>query len=128
MLNTVILHGRLTKDIEIRYTQSNKAVASFTIAVDRMKEGTDFINCQAWDKTAETMSKFLAKGSEIVVNGRIQTRAWEDNEGKKRYATEVVVNTFDFCGSKKDNGNSSNGDSIDNFIPVDIDSTDDLPF
>ena len=129
MLNTVTLHGRLTRDVETRQTSSDKVVANFTLAVDRMKEGADFISCQAWGKTAETMSKFLTKGSEIVVSGRIQTRTWDDNEGKKRYATEVVVNTFDFCGSKKDNGNSSNGDSMDNFIPVDMeDSSDTLPF
>ena len=86
-----------------------------------MKEGADFISCQAWGKTAETMSKFLTKGSEIVVSGRIQTRTWDDNEGKKD------MQQVYFAVVKKTNV-SRNGDPIDNFIPVDIDSSDDLPF
>lgn len=93
-MNKVILMGRLTKDPEIRYTQNNTPVCNFTLAVDRRfskEKQADFINCQAWQKTAEFISKYFQKGSMIAVVGRIQTRTWEDNEGKKRYITEVIV-------------------------------------
>ena len=86
-MNKVILMGRLTKDPEIRYTQTSKAVANFTMAVSRRfkKDEADFINCVAWEKTAEFISKYFSKGGMIAVVGKIQTRTWEDNEGKKRY-------------------------------------------
>lgn len=90
MLNNVNIMGRLTKDPEVRYTQSEKAVASFTVAVDRDKgEGTDFIDCVAWDRTAEFLSKYFHKGAMIIVHGRLQQRSWEDRDGKKRTAYEV---------------------------------------
>ena len=127
MLNQVSLHGRLAKDPELRHTQNSKAVASFTLAVDGYGDKTDFINCIAWGKTAETMQKFLAKGSEVVASGRISTRNYENKEGKKVYVTEVNVQQFDFCGSKKQGEQA--GESAtqqDGFIPVASD--DDLPF
>lgn len=104
MLNNITLHGRLTKDVELRYTKSEKAVATFTIACDRpgKDNGTDFINCVAWENTAQMLDKWFHKGSEIVLNGRLQTRQYEDKSGSKRTAYEVVVGSVDFCGGKSD--------------------------
>ena len=102
-MNKVILMGRLTKDPEIRYTQNNTPVCNFTLAVDRRfskDKQADFISCQAWQKTAEFISKYFQKGLMIAVVGSIQTRTWEDNEGKKRYITEVIVDEVYFAGSK----------------------------
>lgn len=109
MLNKIFLMGRLTRDPELRYTQSQTAVASFTIAVDRdfsNKESgekeTDFIDIVAWRNTAEFVSKYFAKGRMAVVVGRLQIRPWTDKEGNKRKATEVVADTVYFGDSKKD--------------------------
>ncbi len=101
-MNKVILMGRLTKDPETRYTQNNTPVASFTIAVKkRAAEGTDFINCVAWNKTGEFVSKYFKKGSPIAIIGRINTRNYEDSQGQKKYITEVVVEEVFFTGSKE---------------------------
>jgi single-strand DNA-binding protein len=135
MLNKSILMGRLTKDPETRYTQSNTAVCSFTVAVDRayVKQGeerkTDFISCQAWGKTAEFISEHFGKGSMIAIEGRIQTRSWDDSEGKKRYVTEVVAERVHFTGEKK--GGASRGDAYEGspdegFYP--LESEGELPF
>ena len=101
-MNKVILMGRLTRDPELKYTAvNNTAVCTFSLAVPRRVKGeVDFISCQAWQKTAEFISKYFQKGSMIAVVGRIQTRTWEDNEGKKRYITEVIVDEAYFTGSK----------------------------
>ena len=125
-MNRAVLLGRLTKDPEIRYTQNNKAVASFTIAINRRfnKDETDFINCVAWDKTAEFISKYFGKGNMIAVVGRIQTRNYENNEGKKVYVTEVVVDEAYFTGEKKEDRPAPRAD--DGFYP--LDDNDDLPF
>jgi single-strand DNA-binding protein len=145
-MNKVILMGRLTKDPELRYTSGNNtAVASFTIAVNRRgaKEGqpqADFINIVAWTKTAEFCGKYFTKGLQVVVVGRLQTRTWDDNEGKRHYVTEVVADETYFADSKKgsgDTGNSAGGSaprtysdapsaSGDGFYPMDED--DELPF
>lgn len=102
-LNKCIIQGRLTKDVELRYTKSNTPVASFTLAVDRRgkDEGTDFINCVAWNKSAEFVSKYFSKGNEAVVDGRLQMREWTDKDGNKRVSAEVVADNVYFCGSKK---------------------------
>lgn len=104
-LNKVILGGRLTSDVELKQTQSGVSVCSFSIAVNRKyaKEGeqqVDFINCQAWRGTAEFISKYFRKGSSICITGAIQTRSWSDQQGNKRYATEVVVDEAMFVDSK----------------------------
>ena len=96
MINTVILTGRLTKDIELRRTTSGKTCTSFTLAVNRNKQETDFINCVAWDKVAELLERYTHKGSQIGVEGRIQTRNYDDRNGKKVYVTEVLVNSISF--------------------------------
>lgn len=108
MLNHITIMGRLTRDPELRYTQSNVPVASFTVAVDRdfsPKDGgnreTDFIDCVAWRSTAEFISKYFAKGSMAVVDGRLQIRDWTDKEGNKRRNAEVNVDNIYFGESKR---------------------------
>ena len=129
-MNKVELLGRLTKDPEIRYTQNNTPVASFSLAVNRRfaKEGeqqADFINIVAWNKTAEFCGKYFKKGSQIALAGRIQTRTYEDN-GTKKYITEVVAEEVYFADSKKDIA-EDNGEPTD--ITSDVITGDlDLPF
>lgn len=97
--------GRLVRNPEVRYTQSGKACANFTLAIDRRRSGdgnqqADFIPCVAWEKTAEVISQYTGKGRKIAVEGRIQTRSYDANDGTKRYVTEVVVQSMEFCDSK----------------------------
>lgn len=108
-MNQVALMGRLTRDPELRHTQSGTAVASFTLAVDRgytSRDGgerqTDFIDCVAWRNTAEFVSKYFVKGQMAAVTGRLQIRDWTDREGGKRRSAEVVVDNVYFTESKKD--------------------------
>ena len=113
-LNKVVLGGRLTSEVELKTTQSGISVCSFTIAVNRKtkdEQKADFINCQAWRSTAEFISKYFGKGASICVVGSIQTRSWEDQNGQKRYATEVVVDEAMFVDSK------SESDSPKSFVP-----------
>lgn len=124
MINKAILMGRLTRDPELRYTSSQKPVCSFTVAVDNgygEDKKTDFIDCVAWNKTAEFVSKYFAKGRMIVLIGRIATRSWDGSDGKKRYATEVVVSEVSFGDSKKE----TEGTITEDFMPV---LDDDCPF
>jgi len=103
-MNKTLLMGRLTKDPELRYTQSGIAVARFTLAVDRrmQKDKTDFISVVAWRKLAEFCAQYLSKGSKVVIVGSLQTRAWDDKEtGKRRSATEVVADEMYFAESKR---------------------------
>ena len=102
-MNKVIILGRLTADPEIRYTQAGKAVASLTIAVNRGfgSDSADFINCVAWEKLAEIIGNNLSKGGQVLVEGRMQNRSYENNQGEKRFVTEVVLNNIEFVGSKK---------------------------
>jgi len=111
MLNHITIMGRLTRDPELRHTQSGTAVASFTVAVDRDFSGqnggekqTDFIDCVAWRQTGEFVSKYFRKGSMIVVSGRLQSRKWQDNQGNNRTNWEVNADNVYFGESKKDNG------------------------
>lgn len=99
-MNTVILLGRLTADPDIRSTRDGKAVASFTLAVDRYKEGADFIRCQAWEKRAEFCEKYLKKGTKIAIRGRIRTGDYTDKDGKKVYTTDVVIEDIEFAQTK----------------------------
>lgn len=107
-MNKVELIGRITKDLELRFTQTNnKAVTSFTIAINKKINGqdsTDFINCVAWGPTAEFICKYFKKGQAIAVVGRLQNRSYDDN-GQKRYVTEVVVEETFFAGSKPEEKN-----------------------
>lgn len=118
MLNHITIMGRLTRDPELRYTQSQTPMASFTLAVDRdfgSRDGgekqTDFIDCVAWRSTAEFVSKYFQKGSMAVVSGRLQIRDWTDREGGKRRSAEVVVDNIYFGESRR--RDSSEGSSYD---------------
>ena len=108
MLNSATLIGRICNDIELRTTTSGKSVATFRIAVDRsfVKQGeerkADFITIVAWNGTADFVSRYFSKGSMIAIQGRIQTRNYEDNNGNKRTAFEVVATEVSFCGSKNE--------------------------
>lgn len=108
MMNQVTLLGRLTRDPELRRTGAGTAVTSFSLAVDRDygnkttgEKETDFLNCVAWRATGEAIAKYFTKGRLILVSGRIQVRPWTDKYGSKRYATEILVNDFYFCGDNK---------------------------
>ena len=110
MLNKIILMGRLTRDPELRRTQSGTPVASFSLAVDRDfrdnngEKKTDFIDCVAWRGTGEFVSKYFAKGRMAVVEGRLQIRDWTDKDGNKRRSAEVIAESIYFGDSKKDAG------------------------
>ena len=111
MLNCVTLIGRLTADPELRTTTTGKSVANFTIAVDRSyskggNKETDFINIVCWEGTADFVSKYFSKGSMIAIQGRIQTRNYEDGNGNKRTAFEVVATEVSFCGGKNENSST----------------------
>ena len=109
MLNKVLLQGRLVADPDLRHTGSGTAVASFRLAVDRdyksrdsEKREADFINCVAWRGTAELLSRYFSKGRMAVVEGRLQVREYNDKDGNRRYATEIVASSIYFCDSKRD--------------------------
>lgn len=112
MLNSVIIMGRLTSDPELRTTQSGLSVTSFTVAVDRNYKSdeereTDFINCVAWRGTADFVTRFFKKGQMIAVQGSLQTRNYEDKNGNKRTAVEVIADNVSFCGSKNESSNTT---------------------
>lgn len=108
MLNNIILQGRFCNNVELRYTNNNTPVCSFTLAVDRdyqsggTEKQTDFIECVAWNKTAEFVGKHFLKGSMAIVAGRLQMRDWTDNQGNKRRNAEVIVSNIYFGEKKKD--------------------------
>ena len=114
-MNKVILMGRLAKDVDLRYTQTGKAVATFTLAVDRKKgenapanaPTADFIPCVAWDKLAEIAGNYLSKGRQALVEGHIQVRSYKAKDGSNRYTTEIILEKMEFVGSKSDNENSA---------------------
>ncbi|RMC50844.1 single-stranded DNA-binding protein [Lactobacillus sp. ESL0225] len=114
MINRTVLTGRLTRDPELRTTGSGISVATFTLAVDRQytnaqgEREADFISCVIWRKAAENFCNFTSKGSLVGIDGRIQTRSYDDQNGQKVYVTEVVVDSFSLLESKKDRQNSAN--------------------
>ena len=139
-MNKVILMGRLTRDPEVRYTQTNNTlVASFSLAVNRrfVRQGeerqADFINIVAWSKLGEFCSKYFKKGQQVGIIGRIQTRTWDDENSVKHYVTEVVAEEAYFADSKKD-GESSNFENTFGSAVASanseftVSSDDDLPF
>ena len=137
-MNKVILMGRLTSDPELKQTPNGVSVTRFRVAVARRfkSEGqpeADFITCSAWRQTAEFITKWFNKGSMIALVGSIQTRTWQDNEGKNQYATEVQVDEAYFTGSKNEGTTPTQTaaapaqNEFDGFI-VDVDNEGDLPF
>ena len=140
-MNKVILMGRLTRDPEVRYTQTNNTlVASFSLAVNRRfaRQGeerqADFINVVAWSKTGEFVSKYFKKGQQVGVIGRLQTRNWDDEQGQKHYITEVVAEETYFADSRRDGAQSDMSSSFDTTVSgaddseFSVSSGDDLPF
>ena len=137
-LNKVILGGRVTADPEFKATPQGIPVCSFSVAVNRRsKDGqaqADFINCQAWRATAEFIHRYFKKGSSICLVGSIQTRTWNDQQGNKRYATEVIVDEAYFVDSKSDNAAPAFGMDAASFQTQqapkfeEIAGDDDLPF
>ena len=116
-MNKAILIGRLTRDPELRYTSSNRGVCQFTVGIDRPftnqasgQREADFISVVAWDKTGENVGKYMTKGRLIAVEGRIQTRNYENNEGRRVYVTEVIANNVQFLESR--NAQNTNNNSI----------------
>ena len=114
-MNKIILSGNLARDPEVRYTQSGKAIATFSLAVSRgwrskndtqqQQPTADFFNIVAWDKLGEFCGKYLAKGRKVFLEGRLQSRSYEAQDGTKRYITEVIANEIEFASSKRqDNG------------------------
>ena len=137
MINKVILMGRLTRDPEMRHTNSGTPVTTFSIAIDNgygENQRTDFVNCLAWNKTAEFVTKYFAKGKMIILIGRISTRSWETQDGKRAYATEVTAQEVNFGETKSSQQADTHQtaaqqpmqDDDDDFTPDEED--DDLPF
>lgn len=127
-MNKAILIGRLTRDPEVRYTSSNRAVCQFSIAVDRPftnqqsgQREADFINIVVWDKRAENVGKYMSKGRLVAVEGRIQTRNYENNEGKRVYVTEVVADNVQFLESKS--ASQNNASSFQNMPEPPVEKT-----
>ena len=117
-MNKVFLIGRLSRDPELRHTQSGMPVCQINVAISRpVSQGsepqTDFINVVVWNKQAENVARYLSKGRQIAVEGRIQTRNYDNNEGKRTYVTEVIASNVEFLGSANDNNRSNNTPSFD---------------
>ena len=141
-MNSIVLLGRATSAIELKQTQAGKSVVNFSLAVKRpfTKDTTDFFTIVAWDNQAEILSKYVGKGQLVCIRGHLTTRSWEDNNGNKRsatevIATEVIASKVSFCESKRDSeGNTTptaqKTSQSQNFVPKfeDIPHDDDLPF
>ena len=140
MLNTATLMGRITKDIELRYTQSSNPVASFSIACERDlkdsvgKRPTDFFSIVAWNSTAEFVERYFSKGDSIIVKGRLQNRDWTDRDGNRRTTTELIADAVYFGQSKKsDDAAPTRAPSRESFAAarqefVEMDDDGGLPF
>ena len=125
-MNRVFLIGRLSRDPDLRHTTSGMAVCQINVAVSRRAtqgrdSETDFINVVVWDKQAENVARYLAKGRQVAVEGRIQTRSYDNNEGKRTYVTEVVANNVEFLGSASDNTRTQNVPEENPFDSMPID-------
>lgn len=131
-MNTICLIGRLTRDPELRHTQSGTAVANFAIAVDREykdadgQRGVDFIECTAWRKTGEFIAKYFGKGDSIGLKGKLQSRKYTDKEDRERTAWEVIAETAYFCGARKAAQGSEPEAQTSEFAEIDDES--ELPF
>ncbi|MBN2931304.1 MAG: single-stranded DNA-binding protein [Catenibacterium mitsuokai] len=121
MLNRALLVGRLTKDPELRRTGSGKAVTSFNLAVERNfksdDQEADFINCVCWGKIAENTERYCSKGSMVSVDGRIQTRNYENNQGQKVYVTEVIADSVQFINTRNNNTATAAQTPVNNYVP-----------
>ncbi|HEY4399306.1 MAG TPA: single-stranded DNA-binding protein [Lactobacillaceae bacterium] len=146
MINRVVLIGRLTRDVELRYTGSGVAVGSFSLAVNRQftnangEREADFINAVIWRKSAENFANFTSKGSLVAIEGRLQTRNYENNQGQRVYVTEVVADNFSLLESRAEsesrraqgggntndfgNNNSFGGNDVDPFAQANNNNVD----
>ncbi len=129
-MNKAFLIGRLTRDPELRYSSSNAAIVNFSIAIDRQytnnqgQRETDFINIVAFQKQAENIKKYVTKGSLVAVDGRIQTRNYEDKDGKRVYVTEVVADRVQFLSTKGSTSDGVSSAPLDNVSPADFQTND----
>ena len=126
-MNKVFLNGRLTKDTDLTFAQgSGMAICKFNLAVNRKfkKDETDFFNCIAFNKTGEIISEHFRKGSPILLEGHVQTGSYENKEGRRVYTTDIIVDSFDFISSKKENDTQTNSQD---WSPADTDA-DEIPF
>ena len=129
-MNKAFLIGRLTRDPELRYSSSNAAIVNFSIAIDRQytnnqgQRETDFINIVAFQKQAENIKKYVTKGSLVAVDGRIQTRNYEDKDGKRVYVTEVVADRVQFLSTKGSTSDEVSSAPLDNVSPADFQTND----
>lgn len=124
-MNHVTLIGRLTKDPEVRYTQSGTPVGTFTLAVDRRVQKdkpkeADFIPCVAWSKTAEIVGNWCKKGKQVGIEGRIQVRSYDAKDGSKRYVTEVIVNELELLGGKSEGADNRSGNGYKPLTDEDV--------
>ena len=129
-MNRAIIIGNLTRDIELRFTNTGKEVANFTVAVTRTfskDKETDFINCVAWGKTAENMAKYLSKGSKVAVEGRIQVSNYDNKEGQKVYKTEIVADSVEFLNTAKKEEEASIKEAAEVFAGATITDSE-IPF
>lgn len=123
MLNRALLVGRLTRDPELRRTSNGKAVTSFNLAVERNfksdDQEADFINCVCWGRIAENTERYCSKGSLVSVDGRIQTRNYENNQGQKVYVTEVIADSVQFINTKRDSNTATAAQQapVNNYVP-----------
>ena len=139
-MNKVVLIGRLTRDPELRYTGNNTPVASFSLAVNRNysnqqgEREADFINIVVWRKQAENVKNYLTQGSQVAIDGRLQTRTYDDQNGQRRYITEVIADNVEFLSTKNSNADGAVDDgakpktkteTVNKFEPIDDDN---LPF
>lgn len=124
-MNKVFLIGRLSRDPELRHTTNGTAVCQINVAISRpVAQGkdpeTDFINVTVWNKPAENVARYLSKGRQVAVEGRIQTRSYDNNEGKRTYVTEVIANNVEFLGSVNDNNRRETNEVSDNPFDTDM--------
>lgn len=129
-LNRIIVMGRIGKDLELRRTQSGKAVTSFPIAVDRdgKDAGTDWFDVVAWERTAEFAEQYCAKGRKVVVDGRLQARDWTDKDGNKRRSVEIIANSVYFADSKRQEGSDSPASYSTAGGMIEVEDDGELPF
>ena len=136
-MNKVFLIGRLSRDPELRHTPNGTAVCQINVAISRpvgqgREPETDFINVTVWNKPAENVARYLSKGRQIAIEGRIQTRNYDNNEGKRVYVTEVIASNVEFLGSANNNNSTSNSSfgemPFDNIEPTETASVDNDPF
>ena len=116
-MNSVLLIGRITKDLELRTTKNNKEVCEFSLAINRFGEGTDFITCLVYGNQAANLCKYQGKGSQIAVSGSLRVDSWEDEQRQRKYKTYVLANIIEYLGTKKEENAQNNQNIGQNYNP-----------